>query len=77
MCTSGQTDDQIQMIAIEVKRTSTVRPREMSGLKAFLKDYSMPKPYLFYGNPHHLFEKGIEFIPLEKAIKSLPDILHQ
>lgn len=65
------------MIAIEVKRTSTVRPREMSGLKAFLKDYPVAKPYLFYGGPHHLFEKGIEFVQLEKAIKSLPDILRQ
>lgn len=65
------------LIAIEVKRTSTVRPREMSGLKAFLKDYPMAKPLLLYGGPHHLFEKGIEFIPLEKAIKNLPDILNK
>jgi len=49
----------------------------MSGLKAFRKDYPMAKPYLFYDGPHHLFEKGIEFVPLEKAIKSLPDILRQ
>lgn len=65
------------LIAIEVKRTSTVRPREMSGLKAFLKDYPMAKPLLLYGGPHHLFEKGIEFIPLEKAIGNLPDILNK
>jgi predicted AAA+ superfamily ATPase len=65
------------LIAIEVKRTSTVRPREMSGLKAFLKDYPMAKTYLLYGGPHHLFEKGIEFIPLEKAMKNLPDILNK
>lgn len=64
------------LIAIEVKRTSTVRPGEMSGLKAFLKDYPMAKPLLLYGGPHHLFENGIEFIPLEKAIKNLPDILN-
>jgi len=63
------------MIAIEVKRTSIVRPGDISGLKAFLRDYPMARPYLFYGGPHHLFENGIEFVPLEKAIKSLPDIL--
>jgi|LGOV01.1.fsa_nt_gb hypothetical protein len=65
------------IIAIEVKRTSTVRPREMSGLKAFLKDYPMARPYLLYGGPHHLYEKGIELIPLEKAIENLPDILRR
>lgn len=65
------------LLAIEVKRTSTVRPRDMSGLKAFLKDYPMAKPYLFYGGTHHLFEQGIELIPLEKAIKNLPDILNE
>jgi predicted AAA+ superfamily ATPase len=65
------------IIAIEVKRTSTIRPREMSGLKAFLNDYPMARAYLLYGGPHHLFEKGIELIPLEKAIKNLPDILRR
>jgi len=47
----------------------------MSGFRAFLNDYSMASAYLFYGGPHHLFQKGIELVPLEKAIKSLPDIL--
>ena len=65
------------LIAIEVKRTSIVRHRDMSGLKAFLNDYPMGKPYLFYGGPHHLFENGIELIPLEKAIINLPDILNK
>jgi predicted AAA+ superfamily ATPase len=65
------------LIAIEVKRTSTIRPGEMSGLKAFLKDYPMAKPLLLYGGPHHLFEKGIDFIPLETAIKNLPDIMSE
>ncbi len=64
------------LIAIEVKRTSIVRHRDMSGLKAFLDAYPMAKPYLFYGGPHHLFENGIERIPLEKAIINLPDILN-
>jgi predicted AAA+ superfamily ATPase len=65
------------LIAIEVKRTSTIKPGEMSGLKAFLKDYPMAKPLLLYGGPHHLFEKGIDFIPLETAIKNLPDIMSE
>ena len=65
------------LIAIEVKRTSTVRPREMSGLKAFLRDYPMAKPYLFYGGAYHRYENEIELIPLEKAIKTLPDILNK
>jgi hypothetical protein len=36
-----------------------------------------PERYLLYGGPHYLFKKGIEFIPLEKAIENLPDILRQ
>ena len=63
------------LIAIEVKRASTVRSKQMSGLKAFLKEYPMARAYLFYGGSHHLFEEQIELIPLEKAIRNLPTIL--
>ncbi len=64
------------LIAVEVKRASTVRSRDMSGLKAFLRDYPMARPYLFYGGPHHRFENGITLMPIERAIQTLPDILY-
>ena len=63
------------LLAIEVKRSVNVRAKEMSGLKAFLREYPMARTYLFYGGPHHLFQDEIELIPIEQAVASLPSIL--
>ena len=52
-------------------------PKNRQHKAGFVDDYPMGKPYLFYGGSDHLFEDGIEHIPLEKAIVNLPDILNK
>ena len=63
--------------AIEVKRARTIRKREMSGLKAFLKDYPMAKGYLFYGGDRRMYQDGIELVPVLDGIKGLPALLNK
>jgi predicted AAA+ superfamily ATPase len=62
--------------AIEVKRARTIRQRELSGLKAFLKDYPMAKGYLFYGGDRRMYQDGIELIPVSDGIRTLPMLLN-
>ena len=62
--------------AMEVKRARTIRQRELSGLKAFLIDYPMPKGYLFYGGDRRLYQDGIELIPVSDGIRTLPMLLN-
>lgn len=63
------------IIAIEVKRAATIRRQELRGLKAFSNDYPEAKNYLFYGGGRRRYEDGIELIPLDEAIRTLPDLL--
>ena len=62
--------------AIEVKRARTIRRRELSGLKAFLKDYPMARGYLFYGGDRRMYQDGIELIPVSEGIRKLPMLLN-
>jgi predicted AAA+ superfamily ATPase len=62
--------------AIEVKRAANIRQRELSGLKAFLKDYPMAKGYLFYGGNRRMYRDGIELIPVSEGMKTLPMLLN-
>jgi hypothetical protein len=47
----------------------------MSGLKAFLRDYPMARAYFIYGGQHYRREGRIEILPIDTALKQLPDIL--
>jgi len=62
--------------AIEVKRAANIRQRELSGLKAFLKDYPMAKGYLFYGGNRRMYRDGIELIPVSEGMRTLPMLLN-
>ena len=62
--------------AIEVKRARTIRRRELSGLKAFLKDYPMARGYLFYGGDRRMYQDGIELVPVSEGIRTLPMLLN-
>jgi predicted AAA+ superfamily ATPase len=63
------------LLAIEIKRTRHIRPRDLRGLRAFKKDYPMARSYLFYGGEERQFRHGIELVPLDHALKRLPQIL--
>jgi uncharacterized protein len=49
--------------AIEVKRTSMVRGRDLAGLEAFLSDYPMARACVVYGGERAYHEGKIEIVP--------------
>jgi len=61
--------------AFEIKRTGKFSRNMLSGLKSFLKDYPMAKAYFIYGGERRMREGNIEIIPLNDALKDLPNIL--
>jgi predicted AAA+ superfamily ATPase len=62
--------------AIEVKRARIIRRQDLSGLKAFLKDYPMARGYLFYGGDRRMYQDGIELIPISEGIRTLPMLMN-
>lgn len=63
------------LMAIEVKRSSHISPKDLNGLKLFKEDYPESKLYLFYGGKQRQYIEGIEIIPLIEALKDLPTLL--
>jgi predicted AAA+ superfamily ATPase len=63
------------LLAIEVKRTSRLLPEMLRGLKAFRADYPMARAILIYGGRRELNEAGIRVLPVETALRQLPDLL--
>lgn len=63
------------LIAIEVKRSHTVHPKDLRPLKEFKNDYQPAKCYLFYGGSIPLYKGDITILPLEQALKTLDKIL--
>ncbi len=56
--------------ALEVKRSSVVHPRDLSGLRAFAADYPEATPVLLYGGRRTL-ASGILCLPYEGFLRSL------
>ncbi len=63
------------LIAIEVKRTASLRKRDLSGLKAFCRDYPMARAILIYGGRYRRYEQDVEVIPIQEALSGLYDLL--
>ena len=61
--------------AIEVKRSGRISKPALGGLKSFLKEYPMSKAYFIYGGRRRLREGAIKILPVEDALKNLPEIL--
>lgn len=61
--------------AFEIKRTGKVTSSMTSALELFLKDYPMAKAYFVYGGSRTMREEDIDIIPIQDALKTLPDIL--
>ena len=61
--------------AFEVKRSRSVRPADLRGLRAFRADYPISRATLLYGGSHRLHEDGIDIIPFGEAIGSLAELL--
>ena len=61
---------------IEVKQSGRVRASDLSGLRAFSRDYPEARLLLFYGGREREYHEGIEVVPVEEALPGLSGILY-
>ena len=63
------------LAAFEVQRSSRIDSHALRGLRAFLQDYPMARTVLVYGGERELNEDGIRILPLDQALRELPQLL--
>ena len=63
------------LIAIEVKRSPYIHPKNLRGLKEFKKDYPPARCYLIYGGSTPLYVEDITVLPMERALRNLDQLL--
>ncbi len=63
------------LFIFEVKRTNRISKSDLTGIKAFLKDYPEARAYFIYGGKRYMREGFIEFMPINQIVHKLPDIL--
>ncbi|OGT30026.1 MAG: ATPase [Gammaproteobacteria bacterium RIFCSPHIGHO2_12_FULL_35_23] len=63
------------LLAFEIKSSTYVDKKNLTGLKAFKTDYPMAKCYLIYLGEHCQYIDNIEIIPFNKALMSLDKLL--
>lgn len=63
------------LFAFEIKRKTTISSKDLTGLKAFAKDYPIAKLYLLYGGKEHEYHGNIHIVPFEEALKNLENLL--
>ena len=63
------------LLAIEVKRSTRIQPRDTRSLREFRKDYPPARCFVFYGGPSPLYMDGVTVLPIEHALKDLRRIL--
>ena len=63
------------LIAVKVKRSANVHPKNLRGLKEFKKDYPPARCYLLYGGSTTLYMGDITVLPIDKALRDLEWLL--
>ena len=63
------------LLAIEVKRSTRIQPRDTRSLREFRKDYPPARCFVFYGGPSPLYMDGVTVLPVEHALRDLHRIL--
>lgn len=61
--------------AFEIKRTARPRGADLAALREFLADYPEAKAYCLHGGRRDYSEGGVQLIPFEKGLKTLPDLI--
>jgi predicted AAA+ superfamily ATPase len=64
------------LLAFEIKRSSRFSTKDLKGLKMFASDYPEAKLYFLYGGSREQYESNVTIMPVEKALKELPEILN-
>ena len=63
------------LVAIEIKRSTQIQPRDTRALREFKKDYPPAKCFVFYGGPSTLYMDDVTVLPIEHGLRNLCDIL--
>ena len=63
------------LLAIEIKRSTQIQPKDTRALREFKKDYPPAKCFVFYGGPSALDMDDITVLPIEHALRNLGQIL--
>ena len=61
--------------AVEVNRARSIRPRDLSGLRAFLSDYPMARAVLLFGGDRPEYRDRIVLLPVTDALADPTRIL--
>lgn len=61
--------------AFEIKRSSQITSKSLKGLQAFKEEYPQAKLYIIFLGKHKEYHGDITAIPLEQALKELPELL--
>jgi predicted AAA+ superfamily ATPase len=63
------------LFAFEVKRSARVRDEDLAPLLAFRADYPMARAYYVHTGGQHGHARGIEVVPMARALKDLHETL--
>ena len=63
------------LLAIEIKRSTQIQPKDTRALREFKRDYPPAKCFVFYGGPSALYMDDITVLPIEHALRNLGQIL--
>jgi len=61
--------------AFEIKRSATITSKSIKGLRVFAKEYPEAKLYILYLGKLREWHGDIEAIPLQVALKELPQLI--
>ena len=62
------------LYAVEVKRSSRIRPEDLAALRAFGEDYPQSRRYLLHGGKDRLKRDDVLCVPCEEFLLALrPD----
>ncbi len=61
--------------AIEVKRAGRLSDEMFRGMRLFLRDYPMAKPFFIYGGGRRMSRGPIDVLPVADALRRLPELL--
>ena len=63
------------LLAMEIKRSTHIQPKDTRALKEFKKDYPDAQCFIFYGGTATLYLDHITALPIERALKNLDQLL--
>ena len=63
------------LLAIEIKRSTQIQPKDTRALREFKRDYPPAKCFVFYGGPSPVYMDDVTVLPIEHALRNLHHIL--